>query len=178
MKRQIKMKLNQDSIKKAIKEIEKYRNSLALKSEMLVDRLLDEGISVAYQHVGKYEGYVEFTKTLENGDTQCVGILTGRDTTPYISEWKVKDGTKSVKVSGILMLEFGSGWLSNVIWDVSGVGQGTFPEQTHAFDKRWFWEDLDGTKHSSRGETPQYPMYFADMTMLSNIDHIAREVFT
>lgn len=178
MKHKISLKLNQNSIKKAIKDIEKYRNSLATKSEMLVDRLLDEGISVAYQHVGKYEGYVEFTKKLESGDTQCIGILTGRDTAPYISAWKTKDGTKWVKVSGTLMNEFGSGWLSNVIWDVSGVGQGTFPGQTHAFDKRWFWEDLDGTKHSSRGETPQYPMYFADMTMLSNIDHIAREVFT
>ena len=177
MKR-LNLTISKKSIDKAIKDLTKYRNSLALKSEELVDRLLDEGISVAYQHVGKYEGYVEFTKKLESGDTQCVGILTGRDTVPFISSWKTKDGIKSVKVSGILMSEFGSGWLANVIWGVSGVGQGTFPGQKHAFDKKWYWEDVDGVKHSSRGEQPQYPMYFADMTMLSNIDRIAREVFT
>lgn len=177
MKKRLSLTLSNKSINSAIKELTEYRDSLAAKSELLVSRLLDEGITVAYQHVGKYEGYVEFTKELESGQSQCVGILIGRDVTPFISAWKTKDGKKIVEVSGLLMLEFGSGWLANVIWNVSGVGQGTFPGQKHAFDKQWYWEDLDGTKHWSKGETPQYPMYFADMTMLSNIDHIAREVF-
>lgn len=175
--KQIVVKLNNKSIEKAIKELEDYKNSLRAKSELLVSRLIDEGIKVAYQHTGKYGGYVEFKKEIESGE-QCIGLLIGRDSKPYISTWKYKGGVKSVEVSGILMSEFGSGWLANVIWDVEGVGQGTFPEQTHAFDVRgWYWEDEDGTKHHSRGEQPNYPMYFADMTMLSQVDKIAREVF-
>ena len=175
--KKITVKLNSKSIKKAIKELEDYRNSLKAKSELLVSRLLDEGIKVAYQHTGKYGGYVEFKKEIEGGE-QCVGLLIGSDAKPYLSTWKYKDGVKTAEVSGLYMLEFGSGWLANVIWDVQGVGQGTFPEQTHAFDEHgWFWEDEDGTRHHSRGEEPHYPMYFADMTMLSQVDKIAREVF-
>lgn len=171
------MRLDTNSIEQAISELKKYQNSLRGKSELLVSRLIDEGISVAYQHVGRYSGYVEFVKEMQDGGKQCIGLLIGRDSKPYISTWLVKGGTKSVEVSGILMSEFGSGWLANVIWDVSGVGQGTFPDQKHAFDKRWFWKDVNGVRHSSIGEQPHYPMYFADMTMLSNIDRIAREVF-
>ena len=63
MKR-LKMSLNSKSIQNAIEELEKYRDSLSAKSELLVSRLLDEGIKVAYQHLGRYTGYVEFTKEL------------------------------------------------------------------------------------------------------------------
>lgn len=170
--------LDSKSIKNAIKAIEDYRLSLKARSETLVNRLLDEGIKVAYQHLGRYAGYVEFTKDVENDGTQCIGMLIGKDSAPYMSSWKVKDGIKTVEVSGLLMSEFGSGWLANVIWSVPGVGQGTFPGQTHAYDVHgWWWTTPDGVKHHSKGEEPHYPMYFADMTMLSQIDSIAREVF-
>lgn len=171
------MRLETNSINAAIKELEKYRDSLRYKSEKLVSRLIDAGIKVAYQHLGRYSGYVEFTKEIESG-TQCIGLLVGKDSQPYISTWVTKGGTKTVEVSGLLMSEFGSGWLANVIWDVSGVGQGTFPGQKHAENPQgWYWTDLNGVKHHSMGEEPHYPMYFADMTMLSQIDKIAREVF-
>lgn len=170
--------LDSKSIKNVKDEIEKYRLSLQRKSEELVSRLLDEGIKVAYQHLGRYSGYVEFTKEIENDGTHIIGMLIGKDSQPYISTWKVKGGEKTVEVSGLLMSEFGSGWLANVIWSVSGVGQGTFPDQKHAYDPQgWYWTDADGVKHHSMGEEPHYPMYFADMTMLSQIDSIAREVF-
>lgn len=173
------VKLDAKSINKAIKELENYRLSLRAKSELLVSRLIDEGIKVAYEHVGgRYFGYVEFTKEIEGDGLEVVGMLIGKDAKPYISTWKVKGGEKTVEVSGLYMSEFGSGWLANVIWNVEGVGQGTFPGQKHAFQPQgWWWTDVDGVKHHSKGEEPHYPMYFADMTMLSEIDMIAREVF-
>lgn len=174
----ITLNLDRKSIKKALRELKAYENSMRLKTELLVSRLLDEGISVAYQHIGKYKGYVEFTKVIENGQKQCIGMLVGKDSQPFYVSWLFMGGVKTVVVSGLLMSEFGSGWLANVIWDVPGVGQGTFPGQKHAFDKRWFWRDVQGNLHSSRGEEPHYPMYFADMTMLSQIDKIGREVFS
>ena len=172
------MNLSTKSINETIKELEHYRDSLSIKSETLVNRLIDEGIEVAYKHLGRYSGYVEFTKEVENEGSQCVGVLIGADSKPFISTWRVKGGEKSVEVSGILMSEFGSGWLADVIWNVSGVGQGTFPGQTHAEEPGgWWWTDVDGIKHHSIGEPPQYPMYHADMTMIEQIDRIAKEVF-
>lgn len=174
----LKATLSTQSINHLISQLTDYRDSLRQKSELLVSRLLDEGIKVAYQHTGRYTGYIEFTKEIENEGTECVGVLIGRDSKPFISKWKYKGGVKEVEVSGILMTEFGSGWLSDVRWNVAGVGQGTFPGQTHATDNGgWWWEDVDGSKHHSIGEPPQYPMYQANMAMLEQIDKIAREVF-
>ena len=172
--------LSQRSINHLIGEVKKYRLSLPIKTEVFVRKLLDEGIKVAYAHVpGRYSGYVEFTKDGYSNSRQTVGILVGSDSKTFISKWVLKDGTeREAKVSGLLMSEFGSGWLADVRWNVTGVGQGTFPEQTHATDPDgWYWTDLDGTRHHSIGEAPTYPMYYADMAMLSKIDTIAREVF-
>lgn len=172
------LRLDTKSIKKVKDEIEKYQLSLQVKSEELVNRLLDEGIKVAYQHVpSRYSGYIEFTKEVTGEGTQCVGLFIGRNTQTFVSRWVTKAGVQEADVNALAMAEFGSGWLANVIWNVSGVGQGTFPGQTHATDQMWFWVDEDGIKHHSRGEPPSYPMYNADMAMLSQIDSIAREVF-
>lgn len=171
-------RLSTKSINHLIGELKKYKGSLQRKSEELVSRLLDEGIEVAYRHVGRYAGYVEFTKEIEPHTKKVIGVLIGKDSQPFISRWVTKNGEKEAEVSGILMSEFGSGWLANVMWNVAGVGQGTFPGQTHATDPNgWYWVDEAGNKHHSRGEAPQYPMYNADMAMLTQIDAIAREVF-
>lgn len=173
------LKLDTKSINGAIDELNKYRSALRSKSEQLVSRLLDEGIKVAYQHVpGRYSGYIEFTKEIPNKGTQCVGLFIGRNTQPFVSRWVTKAGVQEADVNALAMAEFGSGWLANVIWNISGVGQGTFPGQKHAMDQIWFWEDEDGTKHHSRGEAPTYPMYHADMQMLAKIDSIAKEIFS
>lgn len=171
--------LNSKSIKDAVKYMENYKVRIAQKSKLLVERLIDVGIQVAYQHTGRYAGYVEFTKELESGEKQCIGLLIGKDTKPFVSMWILKDGTKKrAEVSGILMSEFGSGWLADVIWSVPGVGQGTFPGQTHAMDvDGWYWTDTAGKPHHSIGEVPHYPMYNAYMAMLEQVDSIAREVF-
>ncbi len=174
----LKITLDSNSIKAAIDELNKYRNSLAAKNELFMNRLLDEGISVAYRHVGKYTGYIEFTKDVDNMGTKCIGVLTGKNTKPYISVWRYRGDFKKVEVNALAMAEFGSGWLANVMWNVPGVGQGTFPGQTHATDPQgWYWVDAQNVKHHSIGETPQYPMYSAEMDMLAQIDKIAREVF-
>ena len=177
--RSLTIELNSKSIKKALKYMDGYKLRVKQKSTLLVGRLLDEGIKVAYQHTGRYTGYVEFTKDIQSGDKQCIGILIGKDTKPFISTWILKDGTrKQAQVSGILMSEFGSGWLANVIWSVPGVGQGTFPGQVHAENPNgWFWTDTAGKEHHSIGEVPYYPMYNAEMAMLKQIDSIAKEVF-
>ena len=174
----LEISLNTRSLNHAIGELKRYKLNLESKTQIFLDRLLEEGIRVAEMHTGRYTGYIAFEKDIKVGKKVCVGVLTGLNTKPFISTWKVKGGKKSVEVNALLMAEFGSGWLANVIWNVPGVGQGTFPGQTHATDPGgWWWEDEDGTKHHSIGEAPYYPMYSAEMAMLEKIDSIAREVF-
>lgn len=168
--------LNQKDVSRAIGELKKYRDSLQTKNEIFVNRLLDLGIKVAEKHTGKYTGYISFEKEVSGKGRYVVGILKGIDTKPFISWWYYKGGKKVVEVSGLLMSEFGSGWLSEVLFDVPGVGQGTFPGQTHATDKQWYWTDDKGI-HVSRGEVPTHPMYSAEMQMINQIYSIAREVF-
>ena len=187
--KQVKLSLDSKSIEQAIKYLSYYKDSLRTKNEQFLNELLDVGISVAYKNTGKYTGYIRFEKQIDNYKKHCVGILVGRDSKAYIREY-FSGGEEVIReVSGILMAEFGSGWLANVLWDVSGVGQGTFPGQKHAFESSWEWIDTNpedsiyhfpnGTfLHKSRGEEPTYPMYRAEMEMFSQIYQIAMKVWS
>jgi len=170
------IRLNQKSLNHAIGELKKYKDSLQTKNEIFLKRLIDAGIRVAERNVGKYTGYVSFEKEVSSKGNVGIGILRGKDTKPFVSWWYYNGTKKEVDVSGILMSEFGSGWLAEVLFDVTGVGQGTFPGQTHATDFQWFWRDDKGL-HVSRGELPTHPMYKAMMEMYKEIYVIAREVF-
>ena len=79
------------------------------------------------------------------------------------------------------MAEFGSGHLAEVLFDIAGVGQGTFPGQTHAFDDVWHWkewrDDHTGEWHHSKGFRPTHPMYQAEMDMIKEVVNIAKEVY-
>lgn len=172
----LKLRLESKSIEKAIKELEKYRDSLAIKNAVFVQRLLDEGIKVAQEHVGGMGKYITFTSNVE-GTTHCVGLLVAKNAVTITSMWDYYGEVVGADVSPLLMSEFGSGKFAEVLFPVEGVGQGTFPGQTHAFENRWHWKDLDGKWHSSSGFHPTHPMYHADMEMIENVQKIAKEVF-
>ena len=172
--------LSQKSINQLIGDVKRYQNSLHDKSEMLVNRLLSVGITAAQGNAGAMGKYILFQKDVEDQSNKIAGVLIGENKSVINSVWKTQDGVKKAKISPILFAEFGSGWLSEVLFDdVSGVGQGTFPGQEHAFDPNgWNWMDMDGHWHHSRGFKPTHPMYIAEMRMLGEIYEIAREVFT
>lgn len=172
----LKLRLESKSIEKAIKELEKYRDSLAIKNAVFVQRLLDEGIKVAQEHVGGMGKYITFTSNVE-GTTHCVGLLIAEDAEKIQSQWERKDGVVIAEVSPILFEEFGAGMYAKVLFPVDGVGRGTFPNQEHAFEPAWHYMDLDGKWHSSSGYMPSHPMYFADMEIINNVQKIAKEVF-
>lgn len=172
--------LNDKSIWKAIHELEDYRNSLAYKTETFVRELLKEGIRVAQENVGGYGKYIQFYKEGKGG-IRTVGYLIAEDK-KITTTWDYKGEKRTATVSPLLMAEFGSGKLAEVLFAISGVGQGTFPGQTHAFDeggwnyKEW-QDDHKGAWHHSVGSAPTHPMYKADMEMIQKVDEIAREVF-
>ena len=84
-------------------------------------------------------------------------------------------------LSPILLAEFGSATYAEVLFDVEGVGQGTFPGQTHAFEDSWWYKEWDengkGEWKRGRGVTPTHPMYHAKMKMYEQIYNVARKVF-
>lgn len=165
------------SIKELIDFLDDYEKNLESKITEFIDKLLDVGISVAQGNTGDYGGYIHFSKKIEGTDT-VQGLLIATDTKIF-SQWKTAKGIEGYEVSPLLLAEFGSGWLANVLYDIQGVGQGTMPNaKGHAVDaKGWFWVDTEGKRHHSYGEAPTYPMYSATRGMLFEIDRIAREVF-
>lgn len=172
--------LDSRSISHAIGELKKYKTSLAIKNEEFVRRLIDEGISIAEQNTGGFGKYIQFYKE-GRGGIRTVGFLIAKDS-PITVEWDYYGEKKTAKLSPLLMAEFGSGKLAEVLFAISGVGQGTFPGQTHADDpKGWNYkewsEDHKGKWHHSSGYAPTHPMYKADMEMIQRAELIAREVF-
>lgn len=171
-------KLNSKSIQKLIDDLKDYRDSLPVKNETFMNRLLDVGIEVAESYKGFYGGFIVFKKEVEPGKSKCVGVLTGENSSRLISYWNKYGKIVSAEISPILFAEFGSGPLAEVLFDVPGVGQGTFPDQTHADSaKGWWYKGINGVWYHSNGFKPSHPMYHAEMEMLAQINSIAREVF-
>ncbi len=180
--RQIYISLSTErSIENAIKSLENLKAEIHQKTEEFLDRLMESGITTAKANTGIYGSYIEFEKQITRKGGGYEAILIERDRQKITRVWyttKARTKEKSYDVSPILLAEFGSGWLANVLDDVEGVGQGTMPGQVHAFDQGgWYWYDEDGTKHHSRGEAPTYPMHKAFLMMAYQIDKIGREVF-
>ena len=185
----IKLKLTEESINKAIQELERYKASIPKKLDLFVRRLSDEGIMVAETYtqvqlddMGSLGNLVEFNCKIEHGQNVTIGYFVGKDKVKYISQWVVKDPNtgreviKSAEVSPILFYEFGAGQYA-----IDGH-RGTFPSDNpettkeHA-DNGWWYKDLDGEWYHSVGTQPTQPMYKAWEEMKKRIKKIGREVF-
>lgn len=172
-------------IDKLIDTLEEYKASLSHKCVEFVERLLEEGIETARDNSGQYGSNILFHRRIEGDEEICIGVMIAEDKQKIVKTWyrskrdaENRRNVQSYEISPLLMAEFGSGWLARVLDDVSGVGQGTMPKQRHAFDPDgWAWYDEDGVKHESMGEAPSYPVHAALLSMLFEVDNIAREVF-
>lgn len=167
-----------DSIDGLIRALEDYKKSIADKTRMFIDELMNAGIDVAVANEGEYAGMIQFRKEISNTEDGCAGMIIATDGQKMIREWYSNGTIISRTVSPLLMAEFGSGWLANVLSDIDGVGQGTFPGQIHAFDEGgWSWTTPDGVKHHSIGETPTYPMHKAFLEMMDEANRIGKRVY-
>lgn len=176
---QINIKLDTRSVKAAIRNAKKYQNRLRIACEKYVEELADLGISVAKMNEGEYAGKILYSKRTDKQVNGCTCIMVAEGTDVPRS-WNTKNGMRTANVNALLMAEFGSGWRADDnnarAWGAN-AGQGTFPEQTHAFDQGgWWWVDDTG-KHHSYGESPTYPMYNAYMEMFSQMNTVAQKVF-
>lgn len=161
------------------RELEKYKTDLNKKIAICIERLADLGISVAKANGGEFGNQIIFTKEVEiDGQRRIIAYVVGRDKFPILREWFYHGNIKQVEVSPLYMAEFGSGWYSEPKFDNANGGQGTFPNQKHAFNEDgWTWTTPDGETHHSYGERPTYPMYNAYTEMYMQAKRIFQEVF-
>lgn len=173
----IKMNLfDPDSVNKAIKRIEKYRKNLIKKTELLCKRLAEEGVRVADAAINSVPIGKTITLTTDINPSKmgCQAIIkmTGRET-------RTEDGRTFYTA---LAIEFGAGIYYNKTANPKssefGMGVGTFPDQSHAFDPNgWYYLDSNGEWKHSYGVQASMPMYKASVEMRKKIDSIVKEVF-
>lgn len=171
---------NSRQVREAITQLQAYKNSLDYKLADAVDRLIELGVNVAVIHTeSEYGSLIRFSKELNSVTNHTVeAFLIGEDVTEVVRSWSYKGGVKTVSVSPLLMSEFGSGMFAENPLNVSGVGRGTFPEQKHAFETSWWWQDPDtNERHTSSGFIPTQPMFNARNEMMVEIARVFSEVF-
>ena len=170
----------------SVKGIEELKRELLNYKEVTLNNLLreyvtelaQEGITVGQQNVGGFGKYITFSIQTDITKDGCKALMVATETGKIISSWQTVDGIKTAEVSPLLMAEFGSGWGAENPMNVPGVGQGTFPGQSHAFDKEgWYWMDLDGNWNYSKGINAKMPMYKASQHIHQIAKSKAREVF-
>lgn len=175
MRKTINIDLNKkNSVRDAIKQLRAYKSELHRKCRTFVSRLATVGIETAKLNCGEYGNVITFSRDI---DSRYAGGAKGRIVAVGTPVARLRSG-ETIYMNPLLMAEFGSGFEARVLDKVEGVGQGTFPGQTHAFDPMgWWYTDEDGETHHSYGETPTYPMHSADIAMILDINRIAKEVF-
>jgi len=180
-KRRITLELSDKSIRKARKQLLQYQADMQYKLGLFVSLLINKGYKVAMRNKGDYSAYIMILQhTDEVDENSAKGILMAYNVQTCIREYMVSaTEIKRVEVSPVLMAEFGSGWKAkNEFPDVTGVGQGTFPGQIHAFDPGgWSYMTPDGMWHRSSGEEPSMPMLKAKRRMEREITKTIKEVW-
>lgn len=160
------------------KQLDDYKKDIMVKIERYTLALADHGISIAENNSGKMGKYILFSKKTEPMKDGCKVIIYAMDKQKKVSMWKVKNGIRSEVVSPLLMAEFGSGLKAQNPNGIEGVGQGTFPNQTHAFDSDgWYWLGMDDKWHHSTGFAPSMPMYKASQQLINDVEKLATQFF-
>ena len=153
-----------------------YRNSLPIKCETLVSRLLQSGVAVSQAKISESPlgKYVTVTTNISADKMGCKGIL--------LAKGEVKEQEGYAPFSILLAIEFGAGIhynpTPNPNADKFGLGVGTYPGQIHAFEDLWFYWDEDAQEWKpTHGVKATMPMYSADMEIIRNVVKTAKEVF-
>ena len=176
MPKKIRMSLNPQDIKRVQDELKDYEKRLVTKCNVLCGRLADIGISVAKANIksAPLGTHVHLDLKYEHPRNGCKAILMATGDTI---------NTPSGSINALLMIEFGSGihfnHEQNPKADDYGMGVGTYPGQTHAFQEEgWYYMDDSGNWHHTYGVKATMPMYNADIEIITNIHKVAREVFS
>lgn len=165
----IRLSFSQESINNAIKEVERYKRSLANKNEEFVRRLAYLGIDVAQVAIIHTQGDMSEQVLFE---TKVNSFGTFEKAT--------------IKMSGkeVLFIEFGAGVHYN-----GAAGSSPHPKGNdfgyvigsygYGLGKKdyWYYVDETGARLRSYGTKASMPMYKASLEIMKEIQRIAKEVY-
>jgi hypothetical protein len=170
--KKITVDLNKDSsIKKAIKELKRYRKDVEKKSRLLVQRLTDEGADIAR------------VKIVNMGAYATGELLSGVD--GYFSP-SLNVGFVRVTSDHVAFVEFGTGvvgqnsphkngeYLSKASWSYAS-GAKIFTTQNGRIG--WIYPTDDGGYRFTEGMASRPFMYETALELQNNFQRIAKEVF-
>ena len=159
------------------RQLLQYKDSLSIKCEKLVSRLLQSGVEVSQSKISESPlgKYVTVTTNISADKMGCKGIL--------LAKGAVKEQDGYAPFSILLAIEFGAGIHFNptpnpLISSEFPYGVGTFPGQVHAYQDLWFyWDENTQEWKPTHGVKATMPMYNADMEIVQNVVKFAKEVF-
>ena len=155
-----------------------YKDSLSIKCEKLVYRLLQSGVEVSQSKISESPlgKYVTVTTNISSDKIGCKGVL--------LAKGAVKEQEGYAPFSILLAIEFGAGTHFNptpnpLISSEFPYGVGTYPGQVHAMEPGgwYFWSEEKQQWIHSYGVKATMPMYNADMDIIQNVVKYAKEVF-
>lgn len=156
-------------LKKAIKELDQYEQSLYSKSALFVSRLAELGVPIIHSRIGASHG-----DSNPNHNT----YITVNSFESYSEAKLVLEGRD------ILFFEFGAGVHYNTAAGTSPHPKGAEMGYTigsygkgQGKNDGWFYRDDNGDRQYSHGTEATMPMYKASLEIIANIRRIAREVF-
>ena len=169
--------LSVKGVKTLKRQLLQYKDSLSIKCEKLVSRLLQSGVEVSQSKISESPlgKYVTVTTNIYADKMGCEGIL--------LAKGAVKEQDGYAPFSVLLAIEFGAGVYFNqtpnpLISSEFPYGVGTFPGQTHAYEDMWFyWDENTQEWKPTHGVKATMPMYSADMEIIQNVVKFAKEVF-
>ena len=176
-KKLFKSDLSVNGIEALKRQLLQYKDSLPIKCEKLVSRLLQSGIDVSQAMINESPlgKYVTVATNISADKMGCKGIL--------LAKGAVKEQEGYAPFSILLAIEFGAGIHFNpepnpLISSEFPYGVGTFPGQTHAYQDMWFyWDENTQEWKPTHGVKATMPMYNADMEIIQNVVKYAKEVF-
>ena len=171
-KKVISVKLNSESIDRAIKELKQYERWLAEKEKQLLKRLAEIGYWEAQIRFSSaiYDGVNDVTVTMDDSGKGCAIVAEGQ---------------------AVAFIEFGTGVVNNPSGQyyplplpegIVGIGE---YGQGKGKNRAWFYYGDPGTNGEvqesgvvkTRGNPANMPMWYASEEMRKSILQIAREVF-
>lgn len=175
-KKILKSDLSVSGIRNLQKELEKYRDSLTYKCRLLAEKLSEIGANVINAKVDESPlgKYVTLKTEITEEQAGCKAIL--------IATGEVKEQEGYAPFNTLLAIEFGAGIHFNPIPNPNagefGLGVGTFPGQTHAYQDYWFyWNEEQQKWLPTHGVKATMPMYSASLELQKEVAKIAKEVF-
>lgn len=159
------MDLSVDSIDRAIKELEKYKQDLNKKVSLLVQALTDRGVEIAKAQVVEVDPSAFYTGALEES-------ITG-----YYSP-STNVGIIKTDLHYAVFVEFGTGVVgSRNSHPKAGELGYRYDVNEHGDEGWWYYNDRDQKWHWTKGFKSRPFMYNTVLQLERECTNIAREVF-